>query len=487
MDSEQHEDTADQSTHDAEAKDHDLEAIDRSQDLRTARTEQEEVDRFKRQQAEHHNEAEASYNEALHVVRLRMMRLRKAARERERKAAEAVQEASNQANDNKSFEVEKTATTVPTAQLIRTTTKIREKDGTVRYVTKERDPSSSERRPELRRSDSEVLEDADQVCDIPSPDNTTDSSPYRRAQPPPLPSSCPWRNTTRHRGTLKIDYSRIETEFILSNEFIDDVNTMLDFINGWPMDQIEDIKSSFEEDPDNRGRRIEFVDMGRRQWAVRLLNPDRPETFQDPADTYTFEDRDLPHRVTERDTPTLPPPLSRLPIPRRQYPRTPRPKARELPRADLNINQTRHDNIRGPDATMGQTGGRTEAALGDGQPSNTPEEVRRDSILDKSQLSMIGKLVHVEKVPGPYTIPTDALKHKLVFDRRSLIPKLAREDARNRPREVFYAKRLPLKGPKTEDEPATKKKKKKPASNDLRLSEPQQTTFRPGLIDPDAY
>jgi hypothetical protein len=105
-----------------------------------------------------------------------------------------------------------------------------------------------------------------------------------------LPPACSWRNTKRQRGTPKVDYSRIETEFILSTEFVDDVNTMLDFIAGWPADLVEDIKCAFKEDPDNRSRRIEFVDMGGLKWAVRILNPDRPDSCQGPADIYALKD-----------------------------------------------------------------------------------------------------------------------------------------------------------------------------------------------------
>jgi hypothetical protein len=82
-----------------------------------------------------------------------------------------------------------------------------------------------------------------------------------------------WRDPQRQRGRLNLDFSRIDTQYILTHEFIDDVNTMLDSINGWPAYQFEDVEYAFREDCDNRGRTVEFVDLGSRKWGVRLLNP----------------------------------------------------------------------------------------------------------------------------------------------------------------------------------------------------------------------
>ncbi|KAJ4378958.1 hypothetical protein N0V86_005835 [Didymella sp. IMI 355093] len=82
-----------------------------------------------------------------------------------------------------------------------------------------------------------------------------------------------WRDPQRQRGRLNLDFSRIDTQYILTPEFIDDMNTMLDSINGWPAYQFEDVECAFREDCDNRGRTVEFVDLSSGQWGVRLLNP----------------------------------------------------------------------------------------------------------------------------------------------------------------------------------------------------------------------
>ena len=63
-------------------------AADRWQELKAAKTEEEEIERFKREQARAHTKPERDHNEALHEVRLRMLRARKGAREVTQKAAQ---------------------------------------------------------------------------------------------------------------------------------------------------------------------------------------------------------------------------------------------------------------------------------------------------------------------------------------------------------------------------------------------------------------
>ncbi|OSS47950.1 hypothetical protein B5807_06595 [Epicoccum nigrum] len=67
--------------------------------------------------------------------------------------------------------------------------------------------------------------------------------------------------------------SRIKTEFLLTAEFIDDVNYMLDFISGWPKQLALGIMRSFRMDPENQDRNIGFVNLSNGRWGVRLINP----------------------------------------------------------------------------------------------------------------------------------------------------------------------------------------------------------------------
>lgn len=111
--------------------------------------------------------------------------------------------------------------------------------------------------PSLKRSDTEVFK-----------------VPARSPSPPP---NTQWRDRTRQRERLNLNFSRIETHFLLTHEFIDDVNAMLDRFEGWSALEIADIAYAFKKDCDNRGRIVEFVDLGSRKWVVQLLNPLNPE------------------------------------------------------------------------------------------------------------------------------------------------------------------------------------------------------------------
>ena len=93
--------------------------------------------------------------------------------------------------------------------------------------------------------------------------------------------------------------SRIETEFILSDEFVDDVNYMLDFIVDWPWNSFRDIRYSFKKDIDNQLRKVTFLDFGDNEWGVRLRSPDSKglgafRDYTDEAEIVWFVDDDRP-------------------------------------------------------------------------------------------------------------------------------------------------------------------------------------------------
>ncbi|KAF2633476.1 hypothetical protein BU25DRAFT_444214 [Macroventuria anomochaeta] len=276
----------------------DSETAMRWKELKAAKTEEEEIKRYERLQTKPRTKAEAEHDEDLHKLRLRRMREREATHEAERKATqalEAVQEPVS-AMDWKAQQVarvqrmrngkskapkpEQASALVPTTSSSghRTSSAHEERHGIPCNFGHEIAFFASNR-PSLKRTDTEVL---------------TDTS--RGPSPPP---NAHWRDPRRQRGRLNVDYSGMDTEFILGGEFVDDVNTMLDFINGWPEAQFEDIRYAFERDPDNRGRRIEFIDLGDKKWGVRILNPLRKDsgTSYAPADIYTRDD--LPNACQE--------------------------------------------------------------------------------------------------------------------------------------------------------------------------------------------
>jgi hypothetical protein len=95
---------------------------------------------------------------------------------------------------------------------------------------------------------------------------------------PPLPQD--WR-TPQIRTHLKLSLNRIHTEYLLTSEFIDDINEMLNYISNWPREDAKEIMKSFENDPVNEGRSIRFVEktlVNKRQWRVKIQNP-RPSVF----------------------------------------------------------------------------------------------------------------------------------------------------------------------------------------------------------------
>ncbi|KAH7073496.1 hypothetical protein BKA63DRAFT_566690 [Paraphoma chrysanthemicola] len=86
-----------------------------------------------------------------------------------------------------------------------------------------------------------------------------------------------WRCPERSRGQLKIGQHRIYTEYILSQEFIDDINEMLNYIRKWSLTDAIPIMRSFIHDPENKGRQVAFrigAVAGESCWTVELTNPD---------------------------------------------------------------------------------------------------------------------------------------------------------------------------------------------------------------------
>lgn len=65
-------------------------AADRWQELKAAKTEEEEIQRFNREQTKALTKSEREHNVALHEVRMKRMQARKAGREAEHKAQEAA-------------------------------------------------------------------------------------------------------------------------------------------------------------------------------------------------------------------------------------------------------------------------------------------------------------------------------------------------------------------------------------------------------------
>lgn len=229
----------------------DEEAALRWQELRAAMTEEDEIRRYNELRTRNLTRTEAQHDEDLHNLRLRRMRERRIARETESRAAQAsdaVKEATS--------EIQQQGTQAADSPK-RGRDRVSEHTGPPlpRSETPSGNRQTSWVPPSLKRTDVEVF-----------------TTPMKEPSPPP---NTHWRDPQRQRRRLNLDFSRIDTHFLLSHEFIDDVNTMLDFINGWPEYQFDDIKYAFQKDWMNRDRTIEFVDLGNgnRRWGVRLLNP----------------------------------------------------------------------------------------------------------------------------------------------------------------------------------------------------------------------
>ncbi|KAF1363960.1 hypothetical protein EJ07DRAFT_152029 [Lizonia empirigonia] len=445
----------------------------RWQELKAARTEEEEIERFRREQKKSRTEDERSHNEALHKVRLRMMRARKSGRPAERKASQI--------------------------------------QGAVKGSAPEVDQHTKQ----------------DTFC---------------------LSKATPWRNPKRQRGRLNLDRSRIESEFILGNEFVDDVNTMLDFIAGWPKDQIQHIDYSFKNYFDNQNRRIEFVYVVHKRWTVRLLKLDRQETdkIHGPTNIYTLDDlpddcrefgciKGCPSGISTKDrsfgqtnfrenqnrkdpldimaeacrlaspslrelpdVSTVPPP----PIPPRSNkremppPKTAGQKRRDLPDEDTTAGPLEELNqLYRKKVDLESRLGQLKKVLSVQAPHNTPVSIRKDSVFDKLDFGPLGgKLSHAEKIPtGPKSIRVEEYMLTSVFDKRSRVPGLENETVRNKPRKEYYAKRVPSSSnPDSEgsDSPPPEKSKR-PISNSVNLlssNATQRIDFRPQYErNPESY
>jgi hypothetical protein len=107
--------------------------------------------------------------------------------------------------------------------------------------------------------------------------------------PKPAPPAPPrnWHSlATRTRP--KTSLSRISTDFILAQQFVNDINEMLDYIRNWDREDAKEIMKSFENDLVNEGREITFaiknaVD-NTKHWCVDIKNPNRsifhPEEYE---------------------------------------------------------------------------------------------------------------------------------------------------------------------------------------------------------------
>ncbi|KAF1926579.1 uncharacterized protein M421DRAFT_6851 [Didymella exigua CBS 183.55] len=229
----------------------DEEAAVRWQEVIAARTE-EEIRRYKELPTKTRTRAEAQHDEDLHNLRTRRMR------ETQSIAAQALELTQQPASETQQ-------------QVCRASR--RDKDGMGERIGPPSPPSgSSSGTCDKSRVQQAILFSSGHVT-IPTLKRTDTDTFTTSTKSPSPPPNTHWRDLQRQRGRLNLDFSRLDTHYILTHEFIDDVNAMLDSISGWPEAQFQDIKYAFQEDCDNRGRTIEFVDLGNRRWGVRLLDP----------------------------------------------------------------------------------------------------------------------------------------------------------------------------------------------------------------------
>ncbi|KAF3002976.1 hypothetical protein E8E13_004890 [Curvularia kusanoi] len=101
-----------------------------------------------------------------------------------------------------------------------------------------------------------------------------------------------WRDPLRQRDRLNTSLDRIETDFLLESNFIDDINAMLDTICGWNEYEISGVRQAFEMDPQNRNRSVVFTNLGGKEWKVRLLSRIRRDsgTSYELPGFYSHED-----------------------------------------------------------------------------------------------------------------------------------------------------------------------------------------------------
>ena len=143
-----------------------------------------------------------------------------------------------------------------------------------------RDEAERAERRGIRRGDREI---AAQPPPTPRPTNLELSAPVPGSKGNPGADrrlsddqGSRWRTPGRQRGQLNLDMTRIQTQFILSDHFIDDVNVMLDFTRSWSIEAFRPIYLSFKAAPENVGREIDsfrtldWVDRSQWNWNVHI-------------------------------------------------------------------------------------------------------------------------------------------------------------------------------------------------------------------------
>jgi hypothetical protein len=109
-------------------------------------------------------------------------------------------------------------------------------------------------------------------------------------RPPTPPSPVCWRESSTRRKPRDLDMRRIDTDYILSKDFVHDVNQMLDKIWGWPAERVNPYRISLQQDPENSGRQVSMLDIGMRFWVVKITNPDKLILRSSLSCDYTFAD-----------------------------------------------------------------------------------------------------------------------------------------------------------------------------------------------------
>jgi hypothetical protein len=108
-------------------------------------------------------------------------------------------------------------------------------------------------------------------------EGTMSGSQARPSQVPPRPPRS-WR-IPHDRTHLLLGMNRIHTDYILSNEFIDDINWMLNSMFNWSGNRAASIMKSFRDDMYNEDRRVTFLSRKTPglslSWHVRIENPNR--------------------------------------------------------------------------------------------------------------------------------------------------------------------------------------------------------------------
>ena len=108
---------------------------------------------------------------------------------------------------------------------------------------------------------------------------------------PPTPSPpVNWRESPRQQGPLSLDMRRIDSDYLLSKDFVHDINQMLDKLRGWPADLVKPYEISFQQDPENNERRVSIIDFMMRTWVVKIANPNKLIWRSSFSHDYTFAD-----------------------------------------------------------------------------------------------------------------------------------------------------------------------------------------------------